>query len=48
MVNKRDVAMLLAIFRQADFFSLKDKYEMGASDLETVEISLTLDGHTKR
>jgi ankyrin repeat protein len=47
-VSKRDIAVLLAKFRQADFFSLKDRYAAGGTDGETVAISISVDGRTKR
>ncbi len=46
-ISKQQVAALLERFRQADYFSLNDKYEMGATDLPTVITSITIDGQTK-
>ncbi len=48
MISKQDLVTLLNKFRQANYFSLKDKYAMGATDMETVQISVTSDGQTKQ
>lgn len=47
-LTRRDVVMLLDKFRQADFFSLKNEYSAGGSDGETINISLWVDGITKK
>jgi hypothetical protein len=39
---------LLEKFRKADYFSLKDKYVLEATDLEEISTSLTIDGQTKK
>lgn len=47
-ISKQQVGRLLEMFRQADYFSLKDKYAMPATDLEEIRTSLTIDGKTKK
>ena len=47
-ISRQQVEHLLEKFREADYFSLKDKYAMGATDMETVKTSLTIDGKTKK
>jgi ankyrin repeat protein len=47
-ITPHDVDTLLKIFKDANFFSMADKYAIGATDLPTYETSLSLKGITKR
>jgi len=47
-ISRQQVADLLEKFREADYFSLKDKYAMPATDLEEINTSLTVDSKTKK
>jgi hypothetical protein len=47
-VSRQQVERLLEKFRQADYSSLKDKYVLPATDMETIRTSLTIDGKTKK
>ena len=47
-ISRQQVEDLLEKFREADYFSLKDKYELPATDLETIRTSLTIDDKTKQ
>jgi len=46
-VSSEAVAQLVEAFRAADYFSLKDKYMWGATDLPTYTTSISIDGRTK-
>jgi hypothetical protein len=46
-VSRDAVLQMVDAFRKADFFSLKDTYMLGATDLPTYIISITIDGRTK-
>jgi hypothetical protein len=41
------VAELLAQFRRADFFSLRDSYDAGVLDFPQYTVSIEFDGHKK-
>lgn len=41
------ISAIVEAFRVADFFSLKDKYIWGATDLPTYTTSISIDGRTK-
>jgi len=47
-ISRQQVEQVLEKFREADYFSLKDKYAMPATDLEEITTSLTIDGKTKK
>lgn len=47
-ISRQRVEDLLEKFREADYFSLKDKYAQPATDLEDISTSLTIDGKTKK
>ncbi len=47
-ISRPQVERLLGKFREADYFSLKDKYAQSATDLEDISTSLTIDGKTKK
>ena len=47
-ISHDQVSALLNSFRQADYFSLRDKYVLSAFDLDTVKTSMTVDGQTKK
>src|SRR4051812_10058645 len=46
-IDPEAVAKLLELFQRADYFNLKDRYEINASDLATFETSLTVGGRRK-
>lgn len=46
-VSSDAVSQLVEAFRAADYFSLKDKYMWGATDLPTFKTSISIDGVTK-
>jgi len=46
-ISPRLLHALVEQFRTADYFSLRDRYAMNATDLETVRVSLAVDGKTK-
>ena len=46
-IDPAAVAKLLELFQRADYFNLKDRYEINASDLATFETSLTVGGRHK-
>lgn len=47
-ISPQAVAGILDVFRQADYFSLRDKYVLGATDLPTYTSSIKFDGHEKQ
>lgn len=47
LVSSDVVSELAEAFRAADYFSLKDKYMWGATDLPTYTTSISMDGKTK-
>jgi len=47
-ISRQQIEDLLEKFRQADYFSLLDKYAQPAFDLETVKTSLIVDGKIKK
>jgi ankyrin repeat protein len=46
-VSRDVVSEIVEVFRAADYFSLKDKYMWGATDLPTYKTSIAIDGRTK-
>ncbi len=46
-ISRADVTMLVDLFRQADFFSLNDKYIASVTDNPFYELTLVIDGRTK-
>jgi hypothetical protein len=46
-VSSGVVSEMVETFRAADYFSLKDKYMWGATDLPTYKTSISIDGRTK-
>jgi len=46
-VSSGVVSEMVEAFRAADYFSLKDKYMWGATDLPTYKTSISIDGRTK-
>jgi hypothetical protein len=46
-VSSGVVSEMVETFRAADYFSLKDKYMWGATDLPTYRTSISIDGRTK-
>ncbi len=47
-VSSDVVSEIVEAFRAVDYFSLKDKYMWGATDLPTYTTSISIDGKTKR
>ena len=47
-VSRSAVAEMVEAFRAADYFSLKDEYMWGATDLPTYTTSISIDGRTKQ
>ncbi|MGE5205030.1 MAG: ankyrin repeat domain-containing protein [Chlamydiota bacterium] len=47
-ISQQPVAGILEAFRQADYFSLRDKYILGATDLPTYTTSIAFDGRSKK
>ena len=46
-ISGNAVSAMVEAFRAADYFSLKDKYMLGGSDLPTYKTSISIDGRTK-
>ena len=46
-ISPQAVSQIFAEFQKADFFSLRDEYEMTATDFPTYVISISFDGKTK-
>lgn len=46
-VSRDVVSEIVEAFRAADYFSLRDKYMWGATDLPTYKTSISVDGRTK-
>jgi len=47
-VSKEDVSELVDVFRNVDYFSLRDEYVWPATDLPTYETSIEIDGKLKK
>jgi len=47
-ISREAVLQLVEAFRAADYFSLKDKYVWGATDLPTYTTSISIDGKAKQ
>lgn len=46
-ISEEQLGALVTAFKDIDFFSLKDSYEAGATDLSTTTTILTMNGRTK-
>ena len=46
-ISEEQLLALVAAFQEADFFSLKNSYEAGATDLSTTTTILTMNGESK-
>jgi hypothetical protein len=46
-IDPAKVAALVEMFRQADFFSQRDAYEVGITDVPTLTTTITIGGETK-
>src|SRR5262249_15838512 len=47
-VSNNAVSEMVEAFRAADYFSLRDKYRWGATDLPTYTTSISIDGKAKQ
>ncbi len=47
-ISEENFFVLLYMFEKADFYSLRDKYSAGVTDLPTYFVSLEIDGHKKQ